>query len=194
MALLLSLPPAAVAQPAPEELVRETAEEVVSLLESHREQLETEPQTVYALVQEEVLPHFDFEMMSRLVLGRYWRRASEDQQAAFQEEFRQLLVRTYARSLESYDGQEIAFLPSRGSVERGDVTVRTEIRDDRGMAIPIDYRLHRTDAGDWQVYDVTVEGVSLVTNYRASFAQQIRMSGIDGVIEQMRSRNREQAG
>jgi len=191
LALVMSL--AVMAQPNdPEELVRATTDKVVQILESHQEELEQKPGAVYGLVKETVLPHFDFRSMSKLVMGHYWRRASEAQREAFVAEFRQLLVRTYAKSLREYEGQEIAFLPTRERPDAGEVTVRTEIRDGSGMPIPIDYRLHPVD-GSWKVFDVSVDGISLVTNYRSTFSQKIRRAGIDGLIEELRQNNQERS-
>lgn len=190
--LLLLLPAAAPAQAptAPDALVRDTAERMLEVLRERRGELDERPQVVYALVEEIVLPHFDFELMSRYVLAQNWRGASPGQRERFVEEFRQLLVRTYATSLAEYSGQQIDYLPLRGDPERGRVTVSTVIKQNGGGPdIPVDYNLRRTEAG-WKVFDVIIEGLSLVQNYRGSFASEIHRRGLDGLIEQLAERNR----
>jgi phospholipid transport system substrate-binding protein len=128
--------------------------------------------------------------MSRWVLGKYWRQATSDQRTRFTEEFRTLLVRTYAGALLEYSNEEIRYLPMPAVNNAEDVTVRTEFLPKNGIAIPIDYRMHFLN-GAWKVYDVTVDGVSLVTNYRGSFASQIREGGIESVINDLKQRNQQ---
>ena len=174
----------------PDALVRETTEEVLKLLREDGEQIKDDPQAISELIREEVLPHFDFELMSRLVLARNWRGASEEQRQRFVDEFRQLLVRTYGSSLSKYSGQEVRYPPMQSSGADDDrVTVQTEILQSGGPSIPLDYRLHRTDSG-WKVYDVTVDGASLVLNYRSQFASEISRQGLDGLIQRLAERNR----
>jgi len=186
--LLYLLAPLAQAEMAPDELVRITSDKVLEAIKQNREQLKTDPQLVYRIVDELVLPHFDFEAMSKLVLGVYWRRATPAQQEAFTREFRTLLVRTYAKSLAEYDEQGIRYLPMRPEAEPGQATVRTEIQPKAGPSIPVDYRLHKTDKG-WKVFDVSIDAVSLVTNYRTTFAQDVQRIGMDGLIKQLQRRN-----
>lgn len=173
----------------PDVLVRQTTQEVLSLLRDKGEQIKDDPQAIFQLIREEVLPHFDFRLMSRLVLARHWRAASGAQRERFVEEFRQLLVRTYGSSLSEYSGQEIRYLPmhSSGSDDQR-VTVETEIQQSGGPPIPLDYKLHRTESG-WKVYDVTVDGVSLVLNYRSQFSSEIARHGLDGLIQRLTERN-----
>lgn len=174
---------------APDELVKQTTEKVLTLLEDNREQIDEDPARVYEAVQEIVLPHFDFELMSRFVLARNWQNASPDQQARFTDEFRRLLVRTYGRSLSEYSGQTVRFPPMQSDAERGRATVPTEVVQDDGPSIPISYSLYRNDDDDWKVFDVVVEGSSLVQTYRSSFASEVQRSGIDGLIERLTERN-----
>lgn len=189
LALLMALAPAgAMASQAPDELVKHTANEVIDALENRKETLEQNPEKVFELVDRIVLPHFDFQRMSRLVLGQQWRKASEQQKKEFTEEFRRLLVNTYATALLDYSGQELRFKPFHGS-EEGDATVRTEIVPDKGPPIPIDYALHRAEDGEWKVYDISVDGVSLVTNYRTSYQRLARNEGIDSLIAEIATKN-----
>lgn len=169
-------------------LVKETTDRVIRQVKADREALVNNEALIYELVNEVVLPHFNFERMSKWVLGRYWREASPEQRQRFEQEFRQLLVKTYATALTEYSDQEIEYLPVRVRTEDEDVLVRTEVRQGGGYTIPITYNMHRND-DRWMVYDVTIEGVSLVSNYRSSFAGQIRSHGIDRLIAMLAERN-----
>ena len=191
--LMLGLMPPALAIQSPQTLVQETSEKMLAKLKAEKELLKQEPGRIYELVNEIVIPHFDFEYMSQLVLGKYWRRASAGQRHEFTEQFRTLLVRTYAKSLNEYSDQVINFLPFREVSGGGDVTVRTEVDQPGGFPIPIDYRLHQK-GGAWKVFDVIIDGVSLVTNYRSSFSKEIRRGGIDTLIAKLAERNKEATG
>lgn len=187
LALALTTPLAAEETP-PDELVRATTEDVLELLEENREQIEENPARVFEAVQELVLPNFDFELMSRFVLARNWEQANADQRERFTGEFRNLLVRTYGSALSEYSGQEVEYPPMQSDTEEGRAKVPTEIIQPDGPAIPIGYSLYRTEDG-WKVYDVEVDGVSLVQNYRSSFASEVKRNGIDGLIERLEERN-----
>jgi phospholipid transport system substrate-binding protein len=187
-AILVLIAPLAQADMAPDELVRVTSDKVLEAIKQNREQLKSDPKLVYKIVDELVLPHFDFEAMSKLVLGANWRRATPAQQAEFTREFRTLLVRTYAKSLAEYDEQGIRYLPMRPEADPNEATVRTEIQPKTGPSIPVDYRLRKSGTS-WKVYDVSIDAVSLVTNYRTTFAQDIQRIGMDGLIKQLQRRN-----
>ncbi|TQV64899.1 MAG: ABC transporter substrate-binding protein [Halothiobacillaceae bacterium] len=187
-ALFLTLAVQAHAEVAPDALVKATSDQVLEAIKQNREQLKTDPNLVYRIVDERVLPHFDFEAMSKLVLGVNWRRATPAQQAAFIREFRSLLVRTYAKSLAEYDEQGIRYLPLRPEADPAEATVRTEIQPKAGPSIPVDYRLKKSGT-EWKVYDVSIDAVSLVTNYRTTFNQDIQRIGMDGLIKQLQRRN-----
>jgi phospholipid transport system substrate-binding protein len=185
----------AVVQPAlgasdPRELVRDTAERVLDEIADRKAELEAEPQKIYGLVQEIVVPNFDFERISQWVLGKYWRRASEAQREAFVREFRTLLVRTYARVLLSYSGEAIEYLPTPLPPGATDARVRTLVRERGSPPVPIDYSLYLKN-GRWLVYDVVVDSVSLVSNYRSSFGRQIQRKGMDQLIALLELRNRD---
>jgi phospholipid transport system substrate-binding protein len=174
----------------PQALVEQTANQMLNKLRAERKVIDEHPGRIYELVNEIVLPHFDFERMSTWVLGKYWRRATPEQRKAFIEQFRTLLVRTYAKSLSSYTDNKLTYLPFRGGPSQTDVTVRTEVDQPGGFPIPIDYSLY-LKGGEWKVYDVTIDGVSLVTNYRTTFANQIRQDGLDKLIASLASRNKQ---
>jgi phospholipid transport system substrate-binding protein len=186
--LLLALP--AMAANGPEQLVRQTSESVIAEIRANLDVYKSDPKKVYKLVDELVLPHFDFAAMTDLALGRYKDEASATQKPAIVAEFRQLLVRTYSSALFEYTDQEMIYLPMEGSEAEGEVTVRTEIEQAGGFPIPINYVLRLGDEG-WKVFDVSVDEVSLVTNYRSSFARAIKKDGIDGLINTLRERNQE---
>jgi phospholipid transport system substrate-binding protein len=185
----------AVAQPLPaaehpaRQLVMETTQQVLERLRSERQKLQADNQRLYPLVEELILPHFDFQRMSIWVLGKNWRQATPAQQQTFTREFQTLLVRTYATALLEYTDQKVEFLPFHAAEDDRRVTVRTAIRQSGGVAIPLNYSMYRNRAGEWKVYDISVDGVSLVTNYRSSFAAEISQGGIDKLLQKLVSMN-----
>ncbi len=174
----------------PEELIRTASNQVLSRIQSDPGKYQQDPAKLYALVAEIVLPHFDFGTMTDMALGRYKTKISAEQRRLITNEFRILLVRTYGQALLEYNDQKIIYLPIEGSLESGDVTVRTEIEQKGGFPIPLNYSLKQTGQG-WKVYDISVDDISLVTNYRSSFSRQIRKNGIDGLIKTLRERNQD---
>jgi phospholipid transport system substrate-binding protein len=184
MVLGLNTGPALAADTPPDVLARTTTQEVLAILKQDKELQSGNLSKVYQLVEAKVLPNFDFNRMTQLALGKHWPRATAKQKQALVTEFRNLLVRTYSTSLTAYTNQTVEFKPLTMKPADTDVTVRSEIRQPGGQPIPIDYRMYKTDFG-WKVYDVSIDGVSLVTNYRASFSNTIRQSGIDGLIKTM---------
>jgi len=178
----------ALAATGPEQLIRETSDQVLDEIRQNSELYKSDPQGVYDLVNAVVLPHFDFAAMTDLALGRYKDDVSEQQRPEIVSEFRLLLVRTYSSALLEYTDEVLVYLPMEGSEAGGEVTVRTEIEQAGGFPIPINYLLRNGDDG-WKVFDISVDEVSLVTNYRSSFARAIKKKGVDGLIETLRSRN-----
>jgi phospholipid transport system substrate-binding protein len=175
-------PAALAAEPPPDVLARTTTQEVIAILKQDKELQRGNLAKVHQLVEAKILPNFDFNRMTQLALGKHWPRATARQKQSLVTEFRNLLVRTYSSSLTAYTDQIIEFKPLAMKPGDTDVTVRSEIRQPGGQPIPINYSFYKTAFG-WKVYDVTIDGVSLVTNYRASFASTIRQSGIDGLIK-----------
>jgi phospholipid transport system substrate-binding protein len=137
-----------------------------------------------------VLPYFDFAHMTRLAVGKDWKQASADQKAQLTQEFKTLLVRTYSNALTQYRNQQIDFKPLKAKPEDTDVVVRTEVRQAGAKPVQIDYSLDK-QGDNWKVYDVMVAGVSLVTNYRDSFGQEVRAGGIDGLIKSLKDKNKQ---
>ena len=174
----------------PQELIRKTADQLLSQIQANSEQYQQDPDKPYALVGDVVLPHFDFDTMVNLALGNYKSKISTDQRPLLINEFRILLVRTYGKALLEYNDQKIIYLPTEGSLEGGDVTVKTEIEQEGGFPIPLNYSLKAGKQG-WKVYDISVDDISLVTNYRSSFARQIKKNGVDGLIKKLHDRNQE---
>ncbi|MCA1924741.1 MAG: ABC transporter substrate-binding protein [Thiobacillus sp.] len=167
---------------APDVLARTTTQDVIALLKQDKDIQNGNLNKVYQLVEAKILPNFDFNRMTQLAVGKNWPRATAQQKQALVTEFRNLLVRTYATSLTAFSNQSIDFKPLVMKPDDDDVTVRSEIRQPGGQPLPIDYSMYKTAFG-WKVYDVSIDGVSLVTNYRASFASAIRQGGIDGLIK-----------
>ncbi|MGE5615404.1 MAG: phospholipid-binding protein MlaC, partial [Bacillota bacterium] len=151
----------------PDALVRKTTDEVLAIIKSDKDLQAGNPRKVVELAEEKVLPHFDFTRMTRLAVGRSWAQASDAQKEALTKEFRTLLVRTYSNSLTQYRDQKIEVKPTKMTPQDKDVTVRTVVIQQGGPPIPIDYAMEKSDQG-WKVYDVVVDGASLVTTYRGS--------------------------
>lgn len=172
----------------PDTLVRQTSEQMLAVLKEQHAVIVADPSRLYGLVDSIVLPHFDFERMARWVLGKHWRQATPEQQAAFVNEFRTLLVRTYGTALLEYTNYKVSFLPARMTDNGKDVTVRTEVQKPGGLPVPISYSMYLSDKG-WKVYDVAIDGISLVSNYRTTFATEIKSKGIDGLIQRLAERN-----
>jgi len=174
--------PVLAADTPPDVLARSTTQEVLAILKQDKEIQNGNLNKVYQLVEAKILPNFDFNRMTQLAVGKHWPRATANQKQALVTEFRNLLVRTYSSSLTAFTNQTVEFRPLTMKPDDTDVTVHSEIRQPGGQPIPIDYSMYKTSFG-WKVYDVSIDGVSLVTNYRASFASTIRQSGIDGLIK-----------
>jgi phospholipid transport system substrate-binding protein len=182
-------PPAALANLAPDELVKNVTNDVLDIVRADKAIQAGDASRIDALVNQKVLPHFDFRRMTMLAVGRDWARATQNQQNRLTEAFRALLVRTYSNSLTQYHDQTIDFKPLRAAPTDTQVKVRTEVRQSGAQPIGIDYALEKTAQG-WKVYDIAVSGVSLVTNYRGSFGDEIRAGGIDGLIRAIETKNR----
>lgn len=187
--LLWLMPMALAADLPPDQLAKSTTQEVLAILKADKEIQGGNLQKVYELVEARVLPHFDFNRMTQLAVGKHWNGATPQQKQALVKEFRALLVRTYSTALTEFSSQSIEFKPLTMKADDIDVTVRTEIKQPGGKPIPIDYSMYKTSFG-WKVYDVAIDSVSLVINYRGSFASTIRQSGIDGLIALLQAKSR----
>jgi phospholipid transport system substrate-binding protein len=176
--------------PEPQPLVEAAIDEVLVALEKNEQEFAADSSKLYNLVQDKLIAHFDFNKMSKLALGKNWREASDDQRTRFTEQFRLLLVRTYSTALSEYSGQAIHFLPFKGDISKKKVKVVMEIEQSGGPSIPMTLSLFFNKQNEWKVYDVNVDGISLVTNYRSSFANEIRKDGMDKLIDRLAERNK----
>ncbi|MEO7337485.1 MAG: ABC transporter substrate-binding protein, partial [Caldimonas sp.] len=165
---------------APDALIKEVSTDVLEAVKADKSIKQGDLTKISALVDTKVMPHVDFERMTSAAVGRYWRQATPDQQKRLQDEFKLLLVRTYAGALAQVQDQTVELKPMRGGGDGKEVVVRTESRG-RADPVQLDYRLEQTPGG-WKVYDINVLGVWLVENYRNSFSQEISNGGIDGLI------------
>jgi phospholipid transport system substrate-binding protein len=191
--LLCLLAPVAAAQDlAPDVLVKNVTSEVVDLITKDREIRSGNRAKLMEVIEAKVLPHFNFAAMTALAMGQNWRKASAEQKKRLTDEFRTLLVRTYASALAAYSEQRFDYRPLRAKPTDTDVTVNVRVLQPGAQAVPIDYSMEKTAAG-WKVYDVMVGGVSLVANYRTEFGNTVRESGIDGLIRNMQAKNRSPA-
>jgi len=172
---------------APDAMVKQVTADVVQALEDNKEQLKSDPSAVYEIVDKLILPHFDFTYMSQLVLARHWRSATAQQREDFTAAFRGLLVKTYSNSLRDFSGEDVEYPAFRAAADADDVTVPMEIIPKAGPSIPLDYSLHKPD-GVWKVYDVNIDGLSLVTNYRRTFGSDVKEKGLDALIKQLQSK------
>lgn len=178
----------AVAQEAPDALVKRASQEVLQIVRTDPKVQAGDQARIREVIESKLLPNFDFERMTALAMGRNWRAATPEQKQQLIREFRTLLVRTYSGALSQYRDQKMEYKPLRMAPDATEATVRTEVIRPGQSAVQIDYGMARTPAG-WKAYDVIVGGVSLVTNYRDDFSEQIRSGGIDGLIKTLASKN-----
>lgn len=172
----------------PDGLIRQLSNEVIDTVKSDKAIQAGDLGKIITLVDAKVMPHVNFQRMTASAVGRNWRSATPEQQKRLQEEFKTLLVRTYAGALTQVKDQSVQLKPLRAAADDTDVVVRTEIKG-KGDPIQLDYRLEKADA-TWRIYDVNVLGVWLVDQYKSSFAQEIGASGIDGLISKLAERNK----
>jgi len=191
IALFLAFLPAAYAQDGtpPDVLVKNVTTEVVEIIARDREIRSGDRAKLISVIDAKVLPHFNFNSMTALAMGQNWRAATPEQKKVLVEEFRTLLVRTYASALAAYSEQRFDYRPLRAKPTDTDVTVQVRVLQPGAQPVPIDYAMEKTAAG-WKVYDVMVGGVSLVANYRTEFATVVRSSGIDGLIRELQVKNK----
>jgi phospholipid transport system substrate-binding protein len=172
----------------PEELVKKITSDVMTAIKTDKQLASGDRQKAIKLAEEKILPHIDFLEATRLAVGRAWRDATPEQRKRLVEEFRSMLVRTYSNALEGYEGQEMKVLPSRVKPGETEATVRNQFTRAGGKPVPIDYQMRKTDSG-WKIYDIAVEGISLVLTYRSEFDQVVKQEGIDGLIKRLGQKN-----
>jgi len=174
----------------PVDIVRTTTDTVLERVSQDRDGLRADPGKMYNLVSEFIFPHFDFAIMSQWVLGENWNTADEPTRGAFVEQFRKLLVRTYATALLEFSNHTITYPEVEQKGGTNTALVKQVIEQEGSSIIPIVYRLHNK-TGDWKVFDVSVDGVSLVKTYRASFASMIKDGGLASLIDSLNSKNQQ---
>jgi len=187
--LLLALAAPALAQEAPDALVKRIAEETLTTIRSDKELQAGNPAKVKELIESKLVPHFDTARMTALAMGRNWRAATPEQQKELTEQFKTLLIRTYSNALTNYRDNTMNYKPLRANAGDNEVVVRTEVTRPGQPPVQIDYSMEKTPEG-WKAYDVVVAGVSLVTNYRDEFNDAVRASGVDGLIKALTAKNR----
>ena len=194
LAASLLITPVQAEPTAPNTVLDIATRQMISAINANQEKIKADPSVVNGLVEDILMPHIDFIASSKWVLGKHWRRASKEQKLEFIRQFRALLLRFYSVALAEYlttntvSEDMFVFLPLRGDTSTKRVTVHSEIHPSSGNIIPIKYSMHLTKKG-WKVYDVSIEGVSMVTTYRTSFASEIKQKGLDGLIASLAERN-----
>jgi len=189
MAMVACTVALAQAQEGPEALVKRVSEDVIATIKSDPQVQAGNQARIREVMEAKLLPNFDFARMTALVMGKNWRAATPEQQARLTDEFRTLLVRTYSSALNKYRDETIDYKPLRMNPADTEVTVRTAVMKPGGSPVQIDYSMTKTPAG-WKAYDVIVGGVSLVTNYRDEFNEQIKNGGVDGLIKTLAEKNK----
>jgi phospholipid transport system substrate-binding protein len=187
LAFVVALP--ALAQElGPEELVKKVSQEVIDAIKSDKQLAAGDRQRAIKLAEEKVLPHVDFDEATRLAVGRAWAEATPEQKKKLVAEFRNMLVRTYSNAIQPYQDQQMKVLPVRMKPGDTEATVRNLFIRSGGKPVPVDYSMHKTDKG-WKIYDIVVEGVSLVLTYRSEFGAVVKQTGIDGLIKRLSQKN-----
>jgi phospholipid transport system substrate-binding protein len=174
----------------PEQLVQKLTDEILTTIKSDKQLAAGDKQKALKLAEEKVLPYIDFEESTRIAVGRAWSQATPEQKKRLVTEFRNMLVRTYSNAIEGYAGQSLKVLPSRGGKQdaKDEATVRTQFIRDGGKPLPIEFQM-RKSGQTWKVYDISVEGVSLVLTYRSEFDAVVKQEGIDGLIKRLSEKN-----
>jgi phospholipid transport system substrate-binding protein len=172
------------AVPEPQQVMVDVSKRLFAALDEHRAAIRQDPQAVLPLVDEIVLPHFDVDYATQLILAQHWRAATADQRLHFVDAFYHALLRTYGGALADATADRLRILPFRGDPDAPQVTVRTEVIRANGATVPVEYRLHRT-VGGWKAFDVVIEGISYVRNYRSDLDAEISAKGLDAVIRRI---------
>ena len=175
--------------PAPQELIETTARRLLEALDADRELARKDPARVRKLVDEILLPHFDTDYSARLVLGKHWRAATPEQKQRFIDAFYQSLLKNYGAALAEFTADRMTVLPFRGDVSSGQATVRTEVKRSNGQRVPVNYTLRATPEG-WKAWDVTIEGISYVRNFRNDVGAEVDQTGLPALIERLEKENR----
>ena len=190
LGLMLAVSPLFAQEDAPDAKIKKVTEDVLTIVRQDKDIQSGNTKKAIELVEARVLPHFNFQRMTALAMGRDWNKASAEQKTRLAEEFKTLLVRTYSNALTSYRDQTLRYKPFKMQAGDTDVVVRTEVVQPGAKPIQLDYSLEKQDNA-WKVYDVVVAGVSLVSNYRDTFNQEVRANGVDGLIQMLANKNKQ---
>jgi phospholipid transport system substrate-binding protein len=174
----------------PDEVIREASSEIVAVLDTRRDELAADEQELYRVVDNILLPRFDRRYAGGLVMGKYWREATEEQRERFIMALYRSLLRTYAGSILDYEADSLEVLPFEGDLSEGKAVVETRVTLDTGVVTPVNYRMRLTD-DSWKAYDVIIEGISYVTNYRKQYASEFRAKGVEQVIAELEAKGAE---
>ena len=172
----------------PVEMLERKSDEVIKILNEQHDQIESDPALVYKIVDEHIVPYLDDVTMAKLALGKNWRKADNEQKIEFVDQFRTLLIRTYGKSMQEFSEQTIEFYPLKVDDSTTKVIVKSDVIQSGGPKIPVSYRMRLKDSG-WKVYDINIDGVSLVTSYRGTFAQEMRKGGMTGLLKMLQDKN-----
>jgi phospholipid transport system substrate-binding protein len=189
-ALFVAASPVSAQEMGPDALVKKVTDDVLTVVRQDKDIQNGNTRKAVALVETKVLPHFNFQHMTALAMGRDWNKATPEQKKRLVAEFETLLVRTYSNSLTAYKNQTVLYKPAKLAEGETDVVIKTEIVQPGNKPVQLDYALEKL-GNSWKVYDVIVAGISLVTNYRDTFAQEVRASGIDGLILMLVNKNKQ---
>ncbi len=189
--LLLSSYAAAIDDRSPEQIVKDTSGTVLNTINEDNDRLRADPTLINQLINDTVIPIIDLDSMGKLILGKYWKKASEEQRAGFIAEFKDMLIRTYAKSLVDYGHAKINVLPARDKQEGKYYTVQSELDVGSGKPpLQVAYIFRKNKQSEWKVFDLAVDGLSLVKNFRTSFGQEIRETSLDALIERLANTNK----
>jgi phospholipid transport system substrate-binding protein len=188
LAFLAFALPAAAQEQSPEALVKQVTDDILQALKTDKKLAAGDKQRALQIAEEKVLPHIDFEEATRLAVGRAWAQASPEQKKQLVSEFRRMLVRIYSNAISPYQGQTIKVAPVRMKPGDTEVTVHNTFIRSGGKGIPFDYSMRKTEKG-WKIYDIVVEGISLVLTYRSEFDAVVKQQGIDGLIKALAQKN-----
>jgi phospholipid transport system substrate-binding protein len=188
LAAFLLITPALAQGDTPEALVKKMTDDVMTAIKTDKQLAAGDKQKALKLAEEKILPHVDFGEATRLAVGRAWNEASPEQRKRLVSEFRNMLVRTYSNAISAYEGQTMKVLPVRMKPDDTEATVRNQFVRGGGKPVAVDYQMRKADGG-WKIYDISVEGVSLVLTYRSEFDAIVKQQGIDGLIKRLAERN-----
>ena len=181
-------PAVAVPGPGPQELMQKISQDLLHELDANRAAYAKDPTKLRALADKHLLPHFDVDYAARLVLGKHWRTATDAQKKRFIDAFYQSLMRNYGDAVAEFTADRLTIMPFKGDLTSGAATIRTEVKRSNGTPVPVNYTMRATPEG-WKAWDITIEGISYVKNYRTDFGAEIDQKGIDAVIQRLEVQN-----